>query len=92
MTDKIDATALNTDELIAKMEHDEAEDAPLITPVNYAHIRPITAQLVYYAIRTGKLAVVICPCGRKCLDKGAADNYYRSVRGEVAWPWGKPDE
>jgi hypothetical protein len=92
MDEETEATTLNTDELIALMQHEEAEDQQLITPVDYSHIRPITSQLVYYAIRTGKLQIVICPCGRRCLDKDAADTYYRSVRGEVAWPWGKPDE
>lgn len=80
---------LNTDELIAKMAQDELEDAPLITPVNYAKVRPIAPQSIYYAIRTGKLAIKQCNCGRKCIDKDEADDYYRGKRGPEAWPWGK---
>jgi len=92
MGEAVDATELNTDELLARMRQDEAEDQELITPVDYAHIRPITSQLVYYAIRTHKLSVITCPCGRKCIDKAAADKYYRTARGATAWPWGKEDE
>jgi hypothetical protein len=84
-----DVTNLNTDELIAQMQLDEVEDAPLITPVNYAKVRPITPQLVYYAIRNKKLKTHVCNCGRRCISKDGADDFYRAKRGPIAWPFGK---
>jgi hypothetical protein len=89
MADERNVQNLNTDELIKLMAADEAGDAPLITPVNYAKIRPIASQLVYYAIRTHKLQTAICNCGRKCINKQDADDYYRKVRGREAWPYGE---
>jgi hypothetical protein len=79
----------NMDELLAQMEADETADAPLISPVNYAKVRPITPQLVYYAIRTKKLNVYICNCGGRRISMEEADDYFRAKRGSVAWPWGK---
>jgi hypothetical protein len=92
MDDERNAQNLNTDQLFKLMAADEAGDAPLITPVNYSKIRPIAAQLVYYAIRTHKLPTAICNCGRKCINKQDADNYYRKVRGRDAWPWGEGED
>jgi hypothetical protein len=86
-----DATDLNMDELFRQMELDETEDAPLITPVNFAKIRPITPQQIYYLIRTHKVTVRICACGRKCVVKEEVDAYFRALRGEQAWPYGEPD-
>lgn len=64
----------NLDDLIRQMQLDEIGDAPLITPVNYAKIRPrITPQSVYYRIRTGKLKTQTCNCGRKCISVEEAD-------------------
>lgn len=74
------------------MQADELADAPLITPVNYSKIRPISSQLVYYAIRTGKIDIEICNCGRKCIDRTKADKYYRDKRGREAWPYGEDDD
>jgi hypothetical protein len=82
-----DLTKLNTDEFIRQIELDEIADASLITPVNYAHVRPITPQLVYYAIRTRKLQTHTCNCGRRCISIDEADAYYRKVKGPEAWPY-----
>jgi hypothetical protein len=87
--DEVDATDLNTDQLFRQMQLDELADATLITPVDFAHIRPITPQLVYYAIRTKKVTTQRCACGRSCINKDEADDYYRSKKGSVAWPFGK---
>jgi len=89
MTEEIDATGLNTDELEERMKLDELEDSPLISPVKFAKIRPITPQLVYYAIRTRKLQIYICNCGERRISMEEADDYFREKRGEQAWPWGK---
>jgi hypothetical protein len=81
--------AQNMDEFLAQMELDEAADAPLISPVNYAKVRPITPQLVYYGIRTKKLKIYICNCGGRRISMEEADDYFRERRGSTAWPWGK---
>lgn len=71
---------MNTDDLIEQMQLDELADAPLITPVNYAKLYSnITPQLVYYYVRTRKLETVHCNCGRKCINKEAADELFRST-------------
>jgi len=80
---------MNTDELLARMEQDDLEEAPLITPIEFAKIRPIAPQSIYYAIRTHKLATRTCTCGRKCIVKNEADDHFRKLRGPEAWPYGK---
>lgn len=74
--------ALNTDELIDLMKADEIADAesPLITPVNYARIRPFinSPQIIFYHIRAGHLNVYLCPCGNRCINKKEADEYFKS--------------
>lgn len=82
----------NIDELIEQMQADELADAPLITPVNYAKMRPISPQLVFYAIRTKKIPVEVCNCGRRCIDIKKADNYYRNKKGRDVWPFGEDEE
>ncbi len=77
MTEQGEPTFSNLDDVIKQMQLDEVEDAPLITPVNYAKIRPrITPQSVYYRIRTGKLPVHRCNCGRTCIDVKEADEIF----------------
>jgi hypothetical protein len=92
MEEHFDATALNTDELLEQMKLDELADAPLISPVNYAKKRPISPQLVYYAIRTRKLNVYICNCGGRRINMEEADEYFRERKGPNAWPWGRKPE
>ncbi len=73
----------NIDELLKAMALDEIEDAPLITPVNYAKTVPrLSPQIIYYHIRAGHLATVLCPCGRKCIKKEEADEFFRP-KGEA---------
>lgn len=90
--DEREPELLNTDALLQRMELDEITDAPLISPVNYAKIRPIKPQLVYYAIRNGKLKTHHCNCGKRCISREEADAFYRERRGEKEWPWGTHDD
>ncbi len=82
----------NIDEFIERLKRDEVEDQPLISPVDYSKIRPITAQLVYYRIRSGKIKTQVCNCGRTCINKKEADEFFRKVRGAQAWPYGADAE
>lgn len=68
-----DLTDKNFDEILAQLELDEKEDAPLVTPVDYGHLRGLAPQKVYYRIRKGQLQTHLCPCGRKCIKKEDAD-------------------
>jgi hypothetical protein len=81
MNDEIrDATDLNIDQLLELMELDEKEDAPLITPVDYAKLRTnISPQIVYYHLRQGHIIERRCPCGRKTMILAEADEYFESI-------------
>jgi len=70
---------MNIDEFEAQLRADEAADQPLITPVEYGRLRGIAPQLVYYYIRNKKIETKICPCGRRCIEKEAADEHFRSI-------------
>ncbi len=77
MDEPQDVRGLNLDELLEKFELDEAAEAPLITPVNYAKLHArLTPQLVYYRIRKGELKTYICPCGRRCIKLEEADKIF----------------
>lgn len=84
MGDKDDQPTFQTlDDVIRQMQLDEVEDAEYATPVNYAKIRPkLTPQLVYYRIRTKKLPVYICQCGRKVIKIEDADKLFGFVEEE----------
>jgi hypothetical protein len=69
----------NFDELIRLMQADELEDARLITPVEYGKLRGIAPQLVYYYIRSHKLEVERCECGRRCIEREEADKLFRKT-------------
>lgn len=67
----------NTDELFAQMERDEAEGAKQLSPIEYARLRGIKPQLVYYHIRQGHLAKFRCECGRFVIDVKDTDEFFR---------------
>jgi hypothetical protein len=75
--------AQNIDELFAQMEADDladqAEVSDLLTPVDYARLRDRRPQLVYYYIRTGRLDIERCNCGRKCINVNKADALFTSL-------------
>jgi hypothetical protein len=74
--------ALGTDELIAAMERDEAEGATKLSPREYGQWRGIKPQLVYYYIRTHKLELERCICGRNVIDVQKADEFFK--KGDFA--------
>jgi hypothetical protein len=79
----MDEPELNTDELVAQMERDELADAALLTPRDFAKVIGVQPQLVYYYIRTKKLDVVVCQCGRKCVNVEAATKFFNERNQEV---------
>lgn len=55
---------------------DQAEEVGKLTPREYARLRYMTPQNVYYHIRRGGLELEICVCGRKVIDVKKADEYF----------------
>lgn len=52
---------------------DQAETVGYLTPREYAKLRDMQPQLVYYYIRTKVIEVELCKCGRKVISVRAAD-------------------
>jgi hypothetical protein len=75
--------AANVDELIRLVEEDElrdrAETSELMSPIDYAKLRGLKPQKVYYYLRTGKLEEQYCNCGRKCVNVVLADALFEEL-------------
>ena len=75
---------LTTEELIAEMEKDDLKDRlhhqTLASVIDYGKLRGIKPQLVYYHIRRGHIAPVVCECGRKCVTIAEADAFFGKVQ------------
>lgn len=69
---------LNMDELARQIELDELGDARLLTPRDFAKLIGVAPQLVYYYIRTNKLEVERCDCGRKCVIVADAKTFFET--------------
>lgn len=67
---------LSTEEVIAAMERDEAEGAVKLSPREFALLRGIKPQLVYYYIRKQKIRLEQCICGRNVIDVESADKFF----------------
>lgn len=61
------------DELELEDIAEQAEEVGKLTPREYAKLRGMQPQLVYYYIRTGAIKMETCICGRKVIDVRAAD-------------------
>lgn len=57
---------------------DQAETVGFLTPREYAKLRGMQPQLVYYFIRTKKIEVELCKCGRKVVNVETADEFFRT--------------
>jgi hypothetical protein len=76
----------NTDDLIRRIEADELADkldaardgTAKMSVREYAKVKGLEPQLVYYYIRNGKIDQEHCPCcGRKVIDVKSADEFFR---------------
>lgn len=77
---------LSFEEMIEQAEQDELGDAELLTPRDYAKLRNMTPQLVYYYLRTNILESERCSCGRRTLRVALADEAlqtHKSTRRQV---------
>lgn len=52
---------------------DQAETVGYLTPREYAKLRKMAPQLVYYYIRNKAIEVEICQCGRKVINVAKTD-------------------
>jgi hypothetical protein len=77
---------MGIDDVIREMKDDELSDRTVeqnkATPIDYARLRSRTTgkkmapQKVYYAIRTGRLELEDCNCGRHVIDIDKADKLF----------------
>lgn len=69
---------MDSDELRKLMEEDELADQAEFGKLSvreYAKLKGIQPQLMYYYIRSGHIKVEPCVCGRKVIDVASADAY-----------------
>jgi hypothetical protein len=83
---------VNTDDLIAQMKADDLEGATKLTPVQYGRKNGIAPQLVYYHIKKGHLKVVVCECGRRCIDVEETDKLFAELEAKKNKGQVKADE
>ena len=70
---------MNLDELRQQMEEDDLADQAEIGKLSvreYAKLKGMAPQLVYYYIRNGHIKQETCVCGRKVIDVAGADAFF----------------
>lgn len=55
---------------------DQAATVGKLTPREYAQLRNMQPQLIYYHIKKGNLKREICICGRKVIDVKLTDAFF----------------
>lgn len=78
------------DDFMRQMLEDElaerAEHHTKLSPIEYARLRNIVPQRVYYFIRNNRLQLEHCICGRKVVDIAAADKlfgFFEPIQGST---------
>lgn len=70
----------NVDDLFAQIEADERADRlaeqTKASPIDYAKLRGIRPQMVYYHLRRGNLQWDSCECGRRVIVIAEADEIF----------------
>jgi hypothetical protein len=61
---------------------DQAEEVGKLTPREYAKLRGMQPQLVYYHLRQGNLKIENCLCGRKVIDVKATDDFFNTRKNK----------
>lgn len=59
---------------------EQANEVGFLTPREYAKLRGLNPQLVYYYIRTKKITPELCKCGRKVIEVKLADEALKDSR------------
>lgn len=71
---------LNTDDLLDAIDRFENEGAEKLSPREYAQLRGLSPQLVYYYIRKNSIPVEHCICGRKVIDVALTDKFFEAIK------------
>jgi hypothetical protein len=75
---------MNIDDLFAEIEADERADRleqqTKATPIDYAKLRGIRPQMVYYHLRRGNLEWTACECGRRVIMIEEADKIFKAKK------------
>ena len=58
---------------------DQADEVGYLTPREYAKLRYMAPQGIYYHIRNKHIEVTICMCGRKVINVKETDEYFRKL-------------
>jgi hypothetical protein len=64
---------MDMDELFDEFDKFANEGAEKLSPREYAALRDMVPQMVYYYIRTGVVKAETCICGRKVVDVARTD-------------------
>jgi hypothetical protein len=64
---------MSLDDLFDKFEQDDLEGAEKLSPRDYAKLRGMAPQMVYYYIRNGVVDTETCICGKRVVDVSATD-------------------
>jgi hypothetical protein len=75
-------TLLNEQDMEVQDIQEQAEQVGKLSPREYAKLRDMKPQLVYYYIRTGAIKEEHCVCGRKVIDVLAADEALQAKKSE----------
>lgn len=59
---------------------DQAQEVGFLTPREYAKLRGMQPQLVYYYIRTKQIEPELCKCGRKIISVEQTDKLFASKK------------
>jgi hypothetical protein len=71
------------EEDLERMEiEDQAATVGKLTPREYAKIRNMQPQLVYYHLRNNHIELELCICGRKVIDVKKTDDFFDDLRGD----------
>lgn len=73
---------MDEDEFERMEIEDQAQEVGKLTPREYAKIRFMQPQLVYYHLRNNHIEIELCVCGRKVIDVKKADDYFESLRND----------
>ena len=66
---------------------EQANEVDFLTPRDYARLKGVAPQMIYYHIRTGTLETFHCACDEKSLTSKKATTVYRRRRKHVAANW-----
>lgn len=73
---------LDDDELDRLELEDQVQEVGKLTPREYARLRGMNAQLIYYHVRKDNLKIELCICGRKVLDVKTTDRFFEESRAK----------